>query len=84
MVKPILAIYYCIDGISDEAIVRNLKSITEIAKRTVSEEYYVFALPTKKDSFIQVFYEKDFDTIKYAELSDKLLIEVKKITNETT
>jgi len=82
MAKPILVAHYCISGISDDLIVKNLKHIAEICKRVTEDTYYVFALPTTKDSYIQVFYDKDFIDIKYNELSDKLLTQINKINEK--
>jgi hypothetical protein len=75
--KPILVIYYSIAGLSKEVIVKNLKHIKEIAKKI--EEYYVFALPTQKDSRIEVFYEKDFDEVSFKELEEKVLKEIENL-----
>jgi hypothetical protein len=76
MAKPILVINYCIEGLSQSMAVRNLRDLQNvISESSANDEYYVFLLPVKEDSNIQVFYEKDFEETSYAEL--KKLIEDK-------
>jgi len=77
MAKPVLAVHYCIDGIPLDVIVKNLKGIKAVASEIT--DYYVFVLPTTKDSYVQAFHDGDFDEIKYDELSKKLMDEVKKL-----
>lgn len=76
MAKPILVVNYCIEGLTPEATVNNLKSLQETLRKTeIHDDYFVFMLPVKTDSHVQVFYDKDFDETSYSEL--KLLIETK-------
>ncbi len=76
MAKPLLVINYCIEGIDMRMAVRNLRDLQNSVERSnVNEEFYVFLLPVTTDSFIKVFYDKDFDEIKYEEL--KKMIEEK-------
>jgi hypothetical protein len=76
MAKPILVINYCIAGLSQSIAVRNLRDLQNvIGESSANDEYYVFLLPVKEDSNIQVFYEKDFAETSYDEL--KKLIEDK-------
>jgi len=77
MPKPVLAVHYCIEGIPMDIIVKNLKGIKEVAM--TATDYYVFVLPTTKDSYVEVFYDKDFDEVKYEELSVRLMDEVQKL-----
>jgi len=77
MAKPVLAVHYCIEGIPLDVIVKNLKEIKDVAK-TITD-YYVFVLPTTKDSYVEVFQDKDFDEVRYDELSKRLMDEVKKL-----
>ena len=76
MAKPILVINYCIAGLSQTIAVRNLRDLQQvISESSANDEYYVFLLPVRVDSNIQVFYEKDFEETNYTEL--KKLIEEK-------
>jgi hypothetical protein len=76
MAKPILVVNYCIDGLSQEQIVKNFRDLrSSVEGSKIADEYYTFFLPVKTDSHIQVFYEKDLDDIGYDEL--KRLIEEK-------
>lgn len=76
-VKPVLVVYYSIEGLSSEVIVKNLKHIKEISKKI--EDYYVFALPTRNESRIEVFYEKDFEETSFKELEEKILKEIENL-----
>jgi len=79
MAKPILVVNYCIDGLSQESSVRNLKALQEALKNSeIHDDYFVFMLPVKSDSHVQVFYDKDFDEIKYEDLKE---IIIKKMGN---
>lgn len=80
MAKPVLALHYCIEGIPLDLIIKNLKEIKTVASEIT--DYYVFVLPTTKDSYVEVFHDKDFEEVNYDELSKKLMSEVKKIKNE--
>jgi hypothetical protein len=80
--KPILVIYYCIEGIDTHLIVQNLKHILEVSKNILKDEYYVFALPTTKDSYINVFYDKDFDEIEYDKLKEEIFKQINKLKDE--
>jgi predicted RNase H-like nuclease (RuvC/YqgF family) len=76
MAKPILVINYCIDGMSMSMTIRNLRELQQvISESNANDDYYTFLLPVKTDSHIQVFYDKDFNKIKYDEL--KKMIETK-------
>jgi len=77
MVKPVIAVHYCIDGIDFDIVIKNLKEIKEVAKNMT--DYYVFVLPTTKDSYIEAFYDKDFNEVKYEELSKQLMEEITKL-----
>ena len=75
MAKPILVINYCIEGLSRSIAVRNLRDLQQvISESSANDEYYVFLLPVREDSNIQVFYEKDFEETNYEAL--------KKLVNE--
>ena len=76
MAKPILVINYCIAGLPRSIAVTNLRDLQNvISSSSANDEYYVFLLPVREDSNIQVFYEKDFGQTSYDEL--KKLIEEK-------
>ncbi len=71
MASPILVVNYCINDLSDEMIINNLKSLQRVIENSgANDEYHVFVLPVTSDSHIQVFYEKDFNTVKYEELKN--------------
>jgi len=71
MAKPILVVNYCIDGLSMEQVVRNFKELRSVVEKSgINEDYFTFFLPVKSDSHIQVFYEKDFDEVKYEDLKE--------------
>lgn len=72
-----MVVHYCIEGISTELVVKNLKEIKNVCKGI--DDYYIFVLPTTKDSFVEVFYEKDFNEISYKELSEKIMLEIEKL-----
>jgi hypothetical protein len=69
-----------------EMAVKNLKALqSTISESNANDEYYIFLLPVTSDSHIQVFYEKDFDEIKYLELKDvidKALEEFRQFSKE--
>lgn len=76
MAKPILVVNYCIEGLTPAATVNNLKNLQETLKKTeIHDDYFVFMLPVRTDSHVQVFYDKDFDETSYEEL--KSVIETK-------
>lgn len=76
MAKPILVINYCIEGLSRNMAVTNLRDLQRvISESSANDDYYVFLLPVRVDSNIQVFYEKDFEEANYLEL--KKIIEDK-------
>lgn len=69
MTKPIIVINYCVSGRSRSSSIRDLLELQEVLERSnANDEYYTFLLPINGDSHIQVFYEKDFNEIKYKEL----------------
>jgi len=73
MAKPILVVNYCIDGLSQEQVVRNFKELRNVVENSgINDDYFTFFLPVKTDSHIQVFYEKDFDEVKYDELKEMI------------
>lgn len=73
MAKPILVINYCVDGLTTERMVRNIKELQETLRNTeIHEHYFVFMLPVKSDSHVQVFYDKDFNETQYEELKDMI------------
>lgn len=73
-IKPILVVYYSIEGLSKDFIIKN---ITEISKKI--EDYHVFCLPTKNESTIEVFYDKDIDEKSFEELKEKILKDIKNL-----
>lgn len=85
MPKPILTI-----GISygSDVNIRDAKSLQEIGDNVtglLKNEYWVITYFTnKEDPIFQVFYEKDFNEIKYEELKNLILCELKKpnVSNE--
>lgn len=76
MAKPIMIINYCISGMSRTSAIDNLRELQEVLEDSnANDEYFTFILPVNADSHIQVFYEKDFDEIKYNDL--KKMVEEK-------
>lgn len=76
MAKPIIVINYCVDGMSiDKAIKTHRDLLQLLGESNVSDEYYLFLLPVTADSYVQVFYDKDQNEIRYEEL--KTMIEIK-------
>ena len=83
MPKPILVVNYCIEGLTKEQVVRNFKELRSVVESTgINEEYYTFFLPVRADSNIQVFYEKNFDEVKYEELKDLIKTKFEELSNE--
>jgi hypothetical protein len=73
MAKPIFILNYCVEGLSKDMIIRNIKALKKVLDDSdIHDDYYVFMLPVREDSYVQVFYEKDFDPISYKELTDKI------------
>ena len=76
MAKPIMIINYCISGMSRTSAINNLRELQEVLEDSnANDEYFTFILPVNADSHIQVFYEKDYDEIKYNDL--KKMVEEK-------
>lgn len=84
--KPILVVNYCIEGLSQDLIIDNIKSIKKILEGSgVNDDYYTFVLPVRSDSHIQVFYDKDIDNDSFnniRELVDEKLKEFEYQTEE--
>lgn len=63
-VKPILVV-----GLPEDAPKEAIDLVGEKISSTIDEEYHVLVYISKKIDFsFQVFYEKDFDEVKYEEL----------------
>lgn len=62
MAKPVLVVNYCVEGLPMTVAIQNLKSIKEVVEGSgANEDYYTFVLPTREDSKVEVFYDKDLD-----------------------
>ena len=69
MAKPILVIKLCVGGLPKPKAIEELHKINRsIQDQSIDEEYHVFILPVHGDSDVEVFYEKDFDEVKYEEI----------------
>lgn len=79
MAKPILVLHYCIEGLPEEAIIKNMRRIIDMSRNAVDDEYFVFVLATTKDSYVEVFYDKDFNETSYKELSERLMNEIEQL-----
>jgi hypothetical protein len=83
MAKPILVVNYCIEGLTQEQIVRNFKELRSVVEGSkINDDYFTFFLPVKSDSHIQVFYEKDFDEIRYEGLKGLIKQKFEELENE--
>jgi len=70
MVKPILVILYNTDGLLSQFTAIN---IANKIKDELKDDYYVLLLPTEGHTDIKVFFEKDFNIIKYEDLLKKII-----------
>jgi hypothetical protein len=83
MAKPILVINYCVDGMSMDKAVRNLRELQKIVSESnANDEYYTFLLPVTVDSNVQVFYDKNQNEIQYEELKGLIEAKMKAFENE--
>lgn len=80
MAKPILVINYCINGLDQGAVVKNIKELQQTLRNSeLHEDYFVFMLPVHGDSHVQVFYDKDFEESKYSELQEMIMEKIKNL-----
>jgi uncharacterized protein YpbB len=84
MAKPILVINYCVDGISMDKAVKNLRELQKIVSESnANDEYYTFLLPVTADSNVQVFYDKYQNETQYEELKEMIETKLKVFENKS-
>jgi hypothetical protein len=83
MAKPILVVNYCVEGLSWELAINNIKSIQNVIEKSgATEDYYTFVLPVKTDSHVQVFYDKDLDENGFFNIRDLIDEKLEQFGNE--
>lgn len=79
MAKPIFLIGVPVGDNDEDLRIEALEKIQEVISEEIYEEYHVIVHPRfyETEFNFQVFYEKDFDEVKYEELKQIVLGSIK-------